>query len=89
MNDKREIWKYDFEISDDYQVKEMPSGAEILRVASQDSVLTMWAMVIRKRALESRTFRVYGTGQPIAPDDRYIGTADIRPFVWHLFEARR
>jgi hypothetical protein len=81
------IWKYEFEISDETQFKDMPRFAQILHVQAQDGFLVVWAKVFTSQELERRFFRVYGTGHPIHPDHAYVGTAIITPFVWHLFEV--
>lgn len=64
----------------------MPAGAEILRLAVQHSVPTIWARVIPDAERVTRTFQIFGTGHPIPPGSKYIGTFDVGPFVWHVFE---
>jgi hypothetical protein len=83
------IWKYDLQITDMQQV-EMPKGAELLSVANQDGALRLWAKVDADKERESRYIEVIGTGNPIPQDmgvdRRFIGTAMLSPFVWHVFE---
>jgi hypothetical protein len=85
------IWKYQFEINDELQVKEMPLLSRCVHVASQDDVLCMWAIVEPKYKLVKKYFRVHGTGfvYDIEDGDEYVGTAHMPPFVWHLFEIKK
>lgn len=81
------IWKYPLEITDE-QVVAMPNDAEILTVQMQGSELCLWAVVEDTNPKEPRTICIIGTGNPM-PDERfliYIGTAQMGPLVWHVFE---
>lgn len=97
----RTIWKYPLGITD-RQVVRMPRDAEILSVQVQGRHLCLWAMVDGDSPLEDRSIRIFGTGNPIDdwvgnPIDEYddigrfvfVGTAQMGPFVWHVFEERR
>ena len=83
------IWKYTLEITDT-QTIEMPDGASILSVANQDGNLCLWAKVIPSRRRTPRTIEIIGTGHAIEESHtiarRFIGSAVISPFVWHVFE---
>lgn len=83
------IWKYDFQIKDGEQRQSIPRDAQVLTVAEQNGLLCAWALVVPGRQLEQRVFRIHGTGHPVDPNDIYLGTAHIAPFVWHLFEVRK
>jgi hypothetical protein len=81
------IWKYDVPIDDNDTEILMPSGAKILHVTIQmPHIITFWA-IVNNSLLETRTFRVFGTGQEI-PDEYnyYLGTIMDKQFVWHLLE---
>jgi len=86
----QQIWKYPLALTD-LQLISMPEKAEILSVADQDGTLCLWAMV-DPNALRSevRAIEIIGTGNPISTPIGYarlfIGTAVMRPFVWHVFE---
>lgn len=83
------IWKYQLDVTTE-QVVMMPKQAQILTVQIQDGTPCMWAVVSPGSPSEKRTFRIYGTGHPIADDlGRYIGTFQLRGglLVFHLFEA--
>jgi hypothetical protein len=83
------IWKYTLAITDTQDI-EMPSGARILSVANQNGELCLWALVPTANATKTRCIEIIGTGNPISPNHeasrRFIGTAVINPFVWHVFE---
>jgi len=83
------IWKYELRVTD-MQPVEMPKDAELLSVANQNGTLCMWVRVDADNDRETRHIEIIGTGNPIPQDmgvdRRFIGTAVINPFVWHVFE---
>lgn len=85
------IWKYELEITD-VQSVQMPEGAKIISVANQGGVLCLWAMVDPMQATRKRAIVIIGTGNPIRSAGKiklkFIGTALIEQFVWHVFEQR-
>ena len=90
---ERRVFKYALEIMD-YQPVDMPAGAEILCVHGQWGKPCIWALVNPNNQVETRRFRIVGTGHS-AEDitfSGYIGTAQIvypmdGPLVWHAFEV--
>jgi len=82
------IFKYPIQIADDFTL-DMPGGARILTVQLQNGNPYIWAIVEDTIPLLTYSFRVIGTGNPFSPDyrDRYIGTVQTGPFVWHIFEV--
>lgn len=52
----------------------------------------LWAMSNTDESRKvRRMFRIYGTGRPIKEDPadlNYIGTVQVGPFVWHVFERK-
>lgn len=84
------IWKYELAITN-RQLVFMPAGAEILSVANQSGTLCLWAMVNPSMEPENRCIEVVGTGNSVPEDvevsSKYIGTALVDPFVWHVFEV--
>jgi hypothetical protein len=68
----------------------MPSGARILHVAQSNepttSDLCIWALVDPEAPTAARTICIYGTGHPCG-EEAHIGTVEIGPFVWHVFDA--
>ena len=79
------IFKYQVQITDYFAI-DMPLGAKILTVQTQNGHPFIWALVNPEKPDEERRyFRVYGTGRPFY-GGKYIGTFQTPPFVWHLFE---
>lgn len=84
------IWKFPIQIDGPFEI-DMPAGAMILRVKTQESLPQMWALVEPMAAREKRYFDVHPTGHQIPNDDRrYLGTFDLQMLgaclVFHLFE---
>jgi hypothetical protein len=73
-------------------IVELPTGAEILTLDVQNGLPMIWALVDTDKGIDPKEFRVVGTGESLPPDtnrDTYIGTWQLGPFVWHLFEVQR
>jgi len=70
-------------------VIQMPAGAMILHVASQQGIPCVWFLVDPVKPSVPRTFNTYGTGQNM-PDDpgTYLGTLFTLDgtFVYHIYE---
>jgi hypothetical protein len=85
------VYKYQFQIDDLVSIS-LPKDAVIMTVQMQHGVPTMWAMVDPDAPMETRKFRIYGTGHPVEVADvgRYISTFQQfnGQLVWHIFEAR-
>lgn len=81
------IWKYEFHLRDGQQCVRVPEGAELHHVHAQKGMVCLWAEVNPHAKTVERLFVVHGTGHPIESGDRYVGTAHINGFVWHLFEV--
>lgn len=70
---------------------ELPIGAKILTVQTQNDLPHIWALVDPSAEKEIRTFRLAGTGHTIKETNLdYIGTVQIRggELVFHLFEIK-
>lgn len=39
------------------------------------------------RPSEIRTFHIVGTGHPIPPRTKHVGSVVMPPYVWHVFEV--
>ena len=88
------IWKFEIPIGDHIKI-EMPECAKILSFQKQYEKFFIWAIVDIDAKMETRTFRIYGTGHDIFSDSleylgEYIGTVQQNEgqFVWHLFEVQ-
>jgi len=85
----RVIWKFPIRMQSDAFIVSLPENASILHVEEQGGVGTFWALVDPDANREKAVFRIYGTGQEIPDDCRYIGTfTQLRAaLVWHLFRV--
>ena len=84
----KKVYKYVLPMYDDVAI-ELPQGAKILKVDTQESVPCIWALVDPDAPLEMRKFRVVGTGHPIEEKGlEFIGTFQMYggELVFHLFE---
>ncbi len=86
----KRIFKYNLGLDDVISI-DIPIGAEILTVQSQNNSPCLWALVDEDAETERVTFRTFDTGQPIPPDGDfdmiYIGTYQIYEGdgVFHVF----
>jgi hypothetical protein len=90
VRDKRVIWKYPFEVKDNFSI-DMPYDAKILHVNTQYDKPCIWAELDRAQEtnLRTRNFRLFGTGhERIEGDLKYIGTFQMYggKLVFHLYE---
>lgn len=82
----KKIFKFDLNITDE-QIIYMPVGAKILCIQEQNYMPKIQAICDVPAANEIRTFRTYGTGNPLPEDiGLYIGTFQTSRFIWHVFE---
>lgn len=67
---------------------EMPVGATVLSVQMQGQYPCMWALVDPEEGHEVRHFVTCGTGHQLPPDIKaYVGTFQMPPLVFHVFEV--
>jgi hypothetical protein len=78
---------YKYELKDGRGV-EMPIGAKVLTIQTQNGLPYIWALVDTDVECDFRYFTIVGTGHdfPEADDFTYINTIQDGPFVWHIFE---
>ena len=69
----KSIWKFPFEVTDEQEIK-MPIGAQILSVQMQGDKPCIWVLVDTTAQKENRTVQVFGTGNPVSNEGKYIGT---------------
>jgi hypothetical protein len=83
------VWKYQVVVSNYLQHFKIPKRASFLVVEVQGEDPQMWFLVNPKNEKELRSFRVVDTGNPTirAIRDKYLGTFQQPPYVWHLFEV--
>jgi hypothetical protein len=84
------IYKYQLKVTDSQEL-ELPKGARILTVQTQQEVVCLWALV-DSNAIERQRHVIHfiGTGNSHIPSSklRYIGTVQQLggSLVWHVFE---
>lgn len=81
------IWKYQIPIIARFSLP-LPQGAKALSFQVQPGQgPALWVQADSDLPLSARCFAIVGTGHPI-PEHivGYVGTVQIPPFVWHLYE---
>ena len=83
------VWKYPLSARFSDFALEMPAGAEVPHFAAQSGAPCLWARVTPSRPHEARRFLLRGTGHPVDPRARHVGTVVLEDarLVLHLFEA--
>lgn len=62
------------------------SQAKIVHVGEQTGSICIWFECDTDQEVKSRTFCILGTGHPIPPDGKHVGTVIMGTFVWHVYE---
>lgn len=79
------IHKYPLFITD-AQILPVQVNAKPLHVDNQNGQLTLWMEVETTESILARTICIVGTGNKIPSEAvRYVGSAIISPFVWHVY----
>lgn len=82
------VYKYPFKIADHFEI-DLPQGARILKVETQDDIPCIWALVDTDQKPLPHGYWIFGTGHQIDSGSRLVGehVASFQqgPFVWHLF----
>lgn len=88
------IWKYQMPVSEKFKMK-LPKGAEIVRMAGENGMLWLWAIVDPSAEDEERTFHAFKAGGTM-PDDisklEFRGMAHIyiqQELMLYIFEEVR
>jgi hypothetical protein len=67
---------------------ELPKNARVRAVGHQNGGVVMWVQLQPDAPKVRRVFTVVGTGwDGIGRDDLYVGTVQVTPYVWHVFES--
>jgi hypothetical protein len=83
------VWKYELNLFGRLTTLELPAGAVITHFAVQGRRPCIWAHVNPDSSeTEVRGFQIFGTGHPIPPGAKHVGTVLDGDFVWHAFEVR-
>lgn len=82
------ILKFPLVVADE-QTVDLALGATILSVQfAGGGPLTLWALIDPDAAVETRTIRIYGTGQPFdAAPGTYLATVRRGPLDWRVFDG--
>lgn len=65
----------------------MPRGAQILCVQLQQGVPHIWALVNTDYGSVDKIITTHATGGDAENAGTYIGTYQMGPLVWHIFEG--
>jgi len=83
----RTIWKFDAKFGEIFSVS-IPGGGTILSFQTQEMKPVLWVEVYPDEKPIIRRFVLFGTGHELGDMNLfYIGTTQIGPFVWHLYEV--
>jgi hypothetical protein len=57
----------------------------LLLIAEQHGIVTLWAEQEDERAVDTREFRLVGTGSERPPGYEHVGSAIVGETVWHVY----
>lgn len=87
------IWKYQMPVSEVFDMK-LPKGAQIIRMAGENGMLWLWAVVDTQAEDEVRHFKAFKAGGTM-PDDlsghEFVGMAHIyiqAELMLYIFEVK-
>ena len=83
-----QIWKFPLEVTDD-ECLEMPFGARVLTIQTQNGKPCLWALVEPGSSPILRKFRIVGTGHEFDGKGEYVGTFQLMggALVFHVFDV--
>ena len=83
------IWKYALNIESRQEVV-APIGIEWLHLGVQGDTPVLWGLCDPEQGKHAVPIYIVGTGNPFEPGPgmllEHLGTCQIGPFVWHVFE---
>lgn len=81
------IWKWDLQVTD-LQTVNVPIGAKLLTVQTQNSLPRLWALCNEQAPRRALRIAMYGTGNPVdSYPGTYIATFQVGDLVFHVFEV--
>ncbi len=86
----RTIYKYPLYSLSIANTVTLPEGAQVLTARFQNGTMYIWVLLENTGGLmESRTFKIFGTGFDIPDKDdlKYIATSEIGNLIFHVFEV--
>lgn len=77
---------YKYPVDTEFELA-LPVGSQVLHVEAQNGRPQMWVLQPLETKVETRKFKVFGTGHHVAVNNPiHMGTWQEGTFVWHLFE---
>lgn len=65
----------------------LPDDYRIVHVGEQGGQVMMWVELDPTAVLVPvRRFQIFGTGHSIPDHAEYVGTTQVGPFVWHVYQ---
>jgi len=91
MDIPRKVYKYVLNNVRDIQIITLPRARKLLKVGTQDGVITLWyEVVVSGGFYDEQKFRIYGTGEAMHDESfKYLDTAFTGPNVWHIYEQAK
>ncbi len=79
------IYKYEIPLKSEFNLK-LPSHSQILTFQVQNDKPYIWALIpkLTPERFSNYYFSIQSTGEEFSAT-KYIGTIQIKDFVWHLF----
>lgn len=62
----------------------IPTGGQIIHVATQFEIIHVWFVCTPSNKIEHQKILIAATGQEFHEHAEYLGTVHIDPFVWHI-----
>jgi hypothetical protein len=82
----RSVYRYEVPVDDGDHTHTL-TGPIVHVDCRRHGLVEFWAIHSGVERGAARRFRAYGTGAPVPPGHRHVGTALDGPLVWHLFEV--
>ncbi|HZR50170.1 MAG TPA: hypothetical protein VFB06_11680 [Streptosporangiaceae bacterium] len=85
---ERRMYRYAVPIDDLAWTFDLTGNPVYVAASSSRYEVEFWAEYAEGAPRTARRFQVFGTGHPLPPGARYVGTCPRTPegFVWHLYE---
>lgn len=87
MTADRRMFRYVISVDDEPHIIPL-SHSPVAVAAIGPAVVEFWAECTQGAWQPDRTFQVFGTGQPLPADAKWVGTCarTVQGLVWHLYE---
>lgn len=81
---EKTIWKFGMPEPGKSLRVSIQSGADLLHLGMQGGTVFAWFMLVPTNEAVEREFYTTATGAHIDMKDKYIGTVQEGPYVWHV-----